>query len=143
MHETIHGALQILHRDFFDEDDAHAIPSASLEDVFHELATSCGVKVKWLNVQTDVLNADHQPVDDFERAAVQEIAKGTQRFERTEEGQFRFAGRIRLASQCLKCHLKNRTTTDDRSAGLLIAIPIRDTRNVLRLPTESQPENLR
>ncbi|MFV1995493.1 MAG: hypothetical protein ACC661_08650, partial [Verrucomicrobiales bacterium] len=38
LHETIHGALQVMHRDFFDPEDRHRIPSASLEDVFDELA---------------------------------------------------------------------------------------------------------
>ena len=113
-----------MHRDFFDEDDAHAIPSASLEDVFSELARSHGVDVKWLNVHTDELNVDHQPADEFEKQAAKAIEQGKQQFESTSEGRYRFAGRIRLASQCLKCHVKNRITTTDRSAGLLISMPI-------------------
>jgi hypothetical protein len=39
----VRGALQIMHRDFFDEENAHAIPSASLEDVFHEMGKSYDV----------------------------------------------------------------------------------------------------
>ena len=122
LHETIHGTLQIVHRDFFDEDDAHAIPSASLEDVFHELATHYNIELKWLIVDTDVVNVDHQPEDEFEKAAV----KALQNYhEAVEANRYRFAGSIRLASQCLKCHVKHRTSTEDRTAGLLIAMPIR------------------
>jgi hypothetical protein len=138
LHETIHGTLHVVHRDFFDEDDAHAIPSASLEDVFHELTRSFGVEVKWLNVHTDLLNVDHQPQGRFEKNAVKALAEGRQNFEATERGEFRYAGRIRLSSQCLKCHLKNRTTNDDRAAGLLISIPLRGARNVLRPSPESK-----
>src|SRR5690606_4565367 len=38
LHESIHGTLQVVHRDFFDEDQSHTIPSASLEDMFVEMA---------------------------------------------------------------------------------------------------------
>ncbi|MFK8111628.1 MAG: DUF3365 domain-containing protein [Rubripirellula sp.] len=125
LHEMIRGALQVMHRDFFDEDNAHAIPSASLEDVFHALLEGHHVEVRWLNVQTDVLNVDHNPRDDFERKAAKEIAKGKQEFAMAGAKQYRFAGRIRLASQCLKCHVKNRNTTQDRAAGLLITMPLK------------------
>ncbi|GAA5510168.1 c-type heme family protein [Novipirellula caenicola] len=125
LHETIHGTLQIVHRDFFDEDDAHAIPSASLEDVFHELATHYNIELKWLIVDTDVVNVDHQAEDEFEQAAVKALRAKHTYHEAVQADQYRFAGSIRLASQCLKCHVKHRTSTEDRTAGLLIAMPIR------------------
>lgn len=125
LHETIHGTLQIVHRDFFDEDEAHAIPSASLEDVFHELATHYNIQLKWLIVDTDVVNVDHQPEDEFEKAAVKALRKKQIYHEAVEADRYRFAGSIRLASQCLKCHVKHRKSTEDRTAGLLIAMPIR------------------
>jgi len=124
LHESIRGTLQVIHRDFFDEDDAHAIPSASMEDVFHELENSFHIKVRWLNVNTDVVNVDHQPQDRFEQQAVKALARGKPHFEVTENGRYRYAGPIRLASQCLKCHVKLRTTNEDRTAGLLISMPL-------------------
>ena len=124
LYETIHGTLQIVHRDFFDEDEAHAIPSASLEDVFHELSTRYNIELKWLIIDTDIINVDHQPTDDFEKAAVKALKAKQQRYEAVENGRYRFAGPIRLASQCLKCHVKHRTSTEDRTAGLLISLPI-------------------
>ena len=60
LHEMIRGTLQVVHRDFFDEDNAHAIPSSSLEDVFHEMERGYDVTLKWLTVNTDVVNVDHQ-----------------------------------------------------------------------------------
>ncbi len=53
------------------------------------------------------------------------LAAGKNQFEKLDEGRFRYAGRIRLASQCLKCHVKHRTSTEDRAAGLLITMPLR------------------
>lgn len=124
LHQVIDGALQVVHRDFFDEDNAGTIPSASLEDVFEVISADHGVKMKWLVVDTDVVNVDHRPADDFERAAAAALAAGKRYAEEADEGQYRYAGSIRLASQCLKCHVQNRTSTEARTAGLLIAMPM-------------------
>ncbi len=124
LHESLRGTLQVVHRDFFDEENAHAIPSASLEDVFAALADGYGVELKWLNVETDVVNVEHQPADDFEKAAVVALKQGKPHYEAVEADRYRFAGPIRLASQCLKCHVQHRNNTDARTAGLLIAMPI-------------------
>ncbi|QDV66771.1 hypothetical protein Poly24_04590 [Rosistilla carotiformis] len=125
LHETLHGTLQVVHRDFFDEDDSHTIPSASLEDVFEALADSFQVDLKWLVVNTDIVNVDHRPEDAFERAAVKALAAGKPYFDGVEGDRYRFAGPIRLASQCLKCHVKHRTSTHNRTAGLLISMPLK------------------
>ncbi|MCM2369688.1 c-type heme family protein [Aporhodopirellula aestuarii] len=128
LHESIRGTLQVVHRDFFDEDNTHAIPSASLEDVFDELANSYDVKLKWLIVETDLINVDHQPKDEFERRAVTALKDGEPRFESVEAARYRFAGPIRLASQCLKCHVRHRTDTEARTAGLSISMPLKRER---------------
>jgi hypothetical protein len=123
LHEVVHGALQVVHRDFFDEEDIRAIPSASLEDVFKEMSRSYGVEIKWLNVNTDEVNVDHQPATEFEKGAAKKLAAGEPFAEAIESDAYHFAGPIRLASQCLKCHLKTRTSTADRTAGLVISMP--------------------
>lgn len=124
LHESIHGTLQLVHRDFFVEDESRSIPSASLEDMFAELANSYQVELKWLVVETDIVNVDHQAADDFEKAAVVALKDGKPRFEAVENERYRFAGPIRLASQCLKCHVQHRRDTADRTAGLLISMPL-------------------
>ena len=70
------------------------------------------------------MNVDHQPQGAFEIQAAQAIASGKTRFEAVENDRYRYAGSIRLASQCLKCHVKDRTSTRDRTAGLLISMPL-------------------
>lgn len=124
LHEVLRGSLQVMHRDFFDEENPPAIPSASLEDVFAELQRSHQVRVKWLTVETDVLNVDHKPQDAFETAAVRALKEGKTDYESSENGEYRFAGRIHLASQCLKCHVKSRTSTEARTAGVVISMPL-------------------
>lgn len=124
LHELVRGSLQVMHRDFFDEDNAHAIPSASLEDVFHEMGESYDVKMKWLIVNTDVVNVDHQPETAFDKLAVKTLAAGKPFAEQIEAERYHFAGAIRLGSQCLKCHVKLRTSNEDRTAGLVITMPV-------------------
>ena len=124
LHEMVRGALQIMHRDFFDEENAHAIPSASLEDVFHEMGKSYDVQMKWLTVNTDLVNVDHQAESAFEKAAVKELSAGKQMTEKIEERSYQYAGAIRLGSQCLKCHVQRRTSNEDRTAGVVITMPV-------------------
>lgn len=124
LHEMVRGTLQIMHRDFFDEDDANAIPSASLEDVFHEMGKSYDIRLKWLIVNTDVVNVDHEAETAFEKAAVKALAAGEPFAEEATGDRYRFAGPIRLRSQCLKCHVKRRTSNEERTAGLVITIPL-------------------
>ncbi|MBA2114168.1 c-type heme family protein [Bremerella alba] len=127
LHETLHGTLQVVHRDFFLEDESRVIPSASLEDVFHALEESFQVQLKWLVVETDVVNVDHKPESPFEHAAVKALAQRKPYWDGVEGDKYRFAGPIRLASQCLKCHVRNRKDTEDRTAGLVISMPIAET----------------
>ncbi len=127
LHETLHGVLQVVHRDFFRDDQRLSIPSRSLEDVFKELAQSWQVKVHWLAVNADAMNVDNKPRDAFEQDAVTALASGKREFEAVDGNVYRFAGPIRLASQCLKCHVPRRTSTEDRVAGLVISMPLRTT----------------
>jgi hypothetical protein len=128
LHETMHGVLQVVHRDFFRDDQRLSIPSRSLEDVFKELERGSQVKMHWLAVNADAMNVDNNPRDDFEKDAVQALASGKPEFEAFEGNVYRFAGPIRLASQCLKCHVPRRTSTEDRTAGLVISMPLRAPR---------------
>lgn len=128
MYELINGSLQVMHRDLFDDDNPSAIPSSSLDDVFVEMTKSFGVELRWLTVDADVVNVDHQAKTEFEKKAVGELAKGSRYWESVEEDLYQFAGPIRLASQCLKCHVKNRTNTNPRTSGLVIRMQLRNAR---------------
>lgn len=128
LHETMHGALQVMHRDFFgDGDDAGggslSLPSQSLEDVFQEMTRSWKVEIRWLGVDA-TKDMDHEPADEFERAAAKALKGGDEEYSAVEQGRFRFVGAITLHNQCLKCHVPNRTTIEDRVAGLSLTFPI-------------------
>ncbi len=124
LHEAFHGALQVMHRDFFDEDDARVLPSGSLEDVFKEMKRSYDIQVGWLAVNAKAMNIDHEPKDDVEKTAVKALASGKREYELATEKEYLYVGKIRLASQCLKCHLPRRTSTEDRAAALSIKMPL-------------------
>lgn len=125
LHEMIHGALQVMHRDLFDEDEGLTLPSQSLEDVFVEMERRWQVQIRWLAVNAKAMNTDHRPKDAFEEQAVTTLAAGENEFEASEGNVYRYAGAIRLSSTCLKCHVPNRTSLEDRAAGLVIAMPLR------------------
>lgn len=122
LHESFHGALQVMHRDFFDPDDRDRIPSATLEDVFVVLARQFDVRLRWLGVNAKTMDVDHEPQDQFEKEAVAALASGQGEFEKIENGLYRFAGAIELHNQCLKCHVPMRTRLQNRTAGLVISM---------------------
>ena len=124
LHETIHGALQVMHRDFFDDENPVILPSQSLDDEFAELGTRFGVRVRWLTGNADEMNTSHRLEGPFETEAIEVLKKGADRHEAMVDGSFRYVGRVRLASQCLKCHVQRRTTLEDRFAGLSLTIPL-------------------
>lgn len=126
LHETIHATLQIVHRDYFLEDDPLNIPSRSLEEVFEELERLHQVEVRWLAVNADAMSVDHEPQTPFEHEAVRELAAGKEAFEAVLGGLYRRVGSIQLPSQCLKCHVAHRASTEERAAGLIITMPLKN-----------------
>ena len=124
LHETFHATLQFVHHEYYRPDQKLAIPATTLKRVFDELATSRNVKLRWLAVNAQAMNVDHIAEDEFEKAAVMALTKGQEEFSQVEDGVYRHAGAITLSSECLKCHLPRRTSTKDRTAALVISIPL-------------------
>jgi hypothetical protein len=124
LHETIHAALQVVHHEYYREDQGLTIPAVTLGRVFGELADRHKVELRWLAVNAQPMNVAHKPRDDFEKEAVAALSKGAESYEQVADGVYRFAGPITLSSECLKCHLPQRTSTKDRTAGLVISLPL-------------------
>ena len=124
LHATIDGTLRIMHRDFFRKGDNKAIPSESLKDVFKALAANQGVTVRWLASAQTIMNVDNKAKDEFEVAALKTITAGGKEVTAVENGTFRFVGPIVLENRCLKCHVNDRTSLEDRFAGLEISLPV-------------------
>ena len=126
LHTAMQLALQTVHRRYYREDEGLPIPAAVLTEVFADLGKEQQVKLRWLVVDGQAMNIDHKPQDSFENDAVQALKSGRQDFERVENGVYRRAGSITLTNHCLKCHVPDRKSTEDRTAGLTIAIPIQE-----------------
>lgn len=124
LHTTLHSALQVVHHQYYREDEGLPLPAATLKDVFAEVEAAHGIKLRWLAVEGQAMNTDHKPRDAFETAATEALKSGKREFERAENGLLRRAGAITLGNHCLKCHVPDRKTTDDRTAGLIITIPL-------------------
>lgn len=124
LHETMHATLQAVHHEYYREDEGLKIPAATLQKVFHELATRQNVQLRWLAVDAQAMNADNRPNTEFEKQAVKALTQGKTEFEQVDGGIYRHVGVITLTSDCLKCHAPTRTSNLDRKAGLVIAIPL-------------------
>ncbi len=125
LHSAMHATLQAVHHRYYREDQGLPIPASILKDVFTEIEEEHRIKLRWLVVEGQAMNTDHQPQDAFEKEAVEALKSGKRKFERSENGVYRRAGAITLTSHCLKCHVPDRKNTKDRMAGLLISIPVK------------------
>ena len=124
LHAGFSETLRVVHRDFFRRGEKLPFPSQSLSEVFDGLATNRNVRLRWIATEETAMNLDHLAKDEFERAALRALSGGEREYEAVEPGVFRYAGAIVLENKCLKCHLQNRTTLDDRLAGLAITVPL-------------------
>lgn len=126
LHTSIHATLQVVHDRYYREDEGLPIPASILGDVFRELEDTENIKLRWLAVEGLAMNTDHQPQDDFETEAVKILKSGKSSHDQLENGLYRRAAPIILSSHCLKCHMPDRKSTRDRTAGLIIAIPVEE-----------------
>jgi len=124
LHSSMHATLQIVHHYYYREDEGLLLPAATLQEVFAAIEQEQQIKLRWLAVEGQVMNTDHAAKDDFEHAAVKALQAGQPFYERTENGVLRRAAPITLTNQCLKCHVPDRKSTEDRTAGLIISMPV-------------------
>jgi len=124
LHVAMHATLHVVHHEYYREDEGLPIPAAIMGDVFDGLKKDRNVTLRWLAVEGVAMNTDHKPQTPFEHAAVKALTSGEASHEAVEQGIYRRAGAITLTGQCLKCHVPDRKNTRDRTAGLVIAIPI-------------------
>ncbi|WZP00424.1 DUF3365 domain-containing protein [Isosphaeraceae bacterium EP7] len=126
LHTAMHTTLQAVHHRYYREDEGLQIPAATLKEVFADLENEHQVTLRWLVVEGQAMNSDHKARSSFEKDAVAALKAGKKEFERAENGVYRRAGAITLTNLCLKCHVPDRKSTKDRTAGLIISIPIEE-----------------
>jgi hypothetical protein len=93
-----------------------------LEDVFKVLQKDDSIAVRWVAGEGTVMNTDNKPRNNFEKQAIKAITSGDKEFESLEKGIFHFAGSIMLQNECLKCHVPDRTSLEERFAALAVSI---------------------
>jgi len=126
LHEVMHSTLRVTHDRFYREDEGLPIPAATMKEVFDDLKQKQNITLRWLVVEGQAMNTDHKAQDAFEREAVTALKSGKPSYDQVQNGTYRRAGAITLSNHCLKCHVPDRRSTDDRTAGLLISIPIQE-----------------
>lgn len=124
LHEAFHATLHVVHQRYYREDEGLIIPAKTLESVFRELEKTHGVSVRWLAVNAPAMNVDHEPKGEFEEAAARALSKGKGEYEAIDDGVYRRVGAVTLTSECLKCHVPNRTSLEDRVAGLSVSMSL-------------------
>ncbi|RYD35372.1 MAG: DUF3365 domain-containing protein [Verrucomicrobiaceae bacterium] len=124
LHTSFSGALSVMHRDFFRKNESRVIPSESLEDVFKVMRQEWGITLRWLAADATVMNVDNKAKDEFQKAAILKITEGEKEVMAVENGMLRFAGTIILRNECLKCHVKDRQSLENRFAALEIRVPV-------------------
>jgi hypothetical protein len=126
LHNALHSTLQVVHDRYYRADQGLPIPADTLKDVFADLEQEHGIRLRWLVVEGQAMNVDHKPRTAFENEAVLALKSGKGAYDETADGIYRRAGAITLGNHCLKCHVPDRKNTKDRTAGLVIAIPVQE-----------------
>lgn len=124
LHEAFGGALQVMHRDYFRENERMKLPSKSLEDVFAEMARTHQIELRWLAVNANAMSVNHEPKSKFDKHVVSELSGDKDEYDEVEDGVLKFAGAIPLSDSCVRCHVRSRTSNDEKKAALVITVPI-------------------
>lgn len=125
MHDVYAASLEMMHHRYFHRNRA-VVPARAMEDVFDVIKGQSNVEAQWIAVNMKAMSIDHVPKSDFAKKAAKEIAAGKPELEVVENGYYRRAGAIPLATSCVGCHggfFKEPTKTP-KFAGLVISVPI-------------------
>lgn len=127
MHNIYAATLDVLHHRYF-HDSRAMVPARAMEDIFAEMARQSQVEARWIAVNTRAMSLSHEPKSDFEQTAAKEIADGKEDYESVENGYYRRAGAIPLASGCVNCHsgFFKQPSKTPRFAALVISVPVKE-----------------
>ncbi|MDP7016942.1 MAG: hypothetical protein QGG36_14150 [Pirellulaceae bacterium] len=127
LHTTYESTLIAVHRAYFEEGKRQTIPARVLEGVFFWVDQDHKSKTRWISVNTDAMNVDHEPKSDIEKKAAKALAAGADQFELVEDGVYHRAGAITLVAGCLRCHESSLSQNRKRRrvAGLVISMPVK------------------
>ncbi len=124
LHTAMHSMLQNVHHRYYREDEGLPIPAAVMRDVFSDLQKQHAIRLRWLAVEGQAMNTDHEASNPFEHDAVRVLKSGQGHYEQLQNGIYSRAAAIALTGECLKCHVPNRKDTKERTAGLIISMSV-------------------
>lgn len=89
--------------------DAATPPAATVaRRLFEAVAAKGWTQTRWMNNRARALNPAHNPRDEFERSAAEQLLKGSPRVEKLEGDRLRIALPVPLADRsCQTCHPKD------------------------------------
>lgn len=125
MHDVYLATLDSMHEHYFDGNRT-MVPARAMEDVFANIKEKSKIQARWISVNMDPMNIDHEPKTAFEKRAATELADGKPDLEIIEGRYYRRAAPVPLASSCVSCHggfFKGQSKTE-KFAGLVISIPV-------------------
>lgn len=123
-HQIYAASLDVIHERYF-RDDRSTVPARALEDVFSEVARQTRIDARWIGVNARTMSINHEPKDDFEKAAAKAIAGGKREYEAVENGVYRRAEAVPLAVGCLTCHGSfGMVPKTPRFAALVVKMPL-------------------
>lgn len=127
LHTTYESTLITVHRAYFEEGKRMMVPARVLEDVFYWVDQETNGKTRWISVNTEAMNIDHEPETEIEKKAAKSLASGEEVFEVVEGGVYHRAGAVTLVASCLRCHETTlfQKRKKKRVAGLVISIPVK------------------
>jgi len=125
MYQIYSSTLDVLHDHYFHANRA-VLPARAMEDIFSDGEAQSGVKTRWIAVNAKAMSVDHEPSNDFEKQASQQIAAGEKQLEQIDGNTYRFAGSIPLHENCVQCHMGTLIAPPKKArfAGLVISIPL-------------------
>lgn len=98
------SALRQIHRRFPVGNGQPVVAAVVVRDIQRETGSGGLLSSRFLAVGVKAMNPDHEPRDDFERQAVQELKRGARWVEAQEDGKLRVATVTPLGGGCFPCH---------------------------------------
>ena len=125
LHDAFVATLDVMHDRYFHEEKA-VVPARAMEDVFTAMAHQQQIKARWISVNTRPMSVNHEPKSDFEKLAAKELATGKESLEQIDQGEYRRAAAVPLASGCIACHTGffSPGPKSPKYAALVITIPL-------------------
>ena len=88
LHDTMETMLHEVHREYYREDENLMLPAAAIKSVFRGLGKRHHVRFRWLAVEGQPMNIEHEASTEFEKEAARALSGGETAYERVGDGEY-------------------------------------------------------